>query len=159
MPPKSASLTDPAGAGRRERSHAPPARAANPRRQRVAEALRHALDRVLRSGQCRDPVLREASITVAEVRLSPDLRNATAYVMPLGGANAAAIIAALTRSAGFVRGLAARDLNLRYAPNLVFELDRTFDQAAHIAALLARPEVERDLRASPAGGGADADEG
>jgi ribosome-binding factor A len=77
--------------------------------------------------------------------MSPDLRNATAYVMPLGGANALEIVAALTRSAGFLRGQVTRQLTLRFAPNLVFELDQTFDQADRIAALLARPEVERDL--------------
>ncbi len=100
---------------------------------------------ILRDGDYRDPVLRLASITVTEVRISPDLRNATAYVMPLAGANVAEILAALRRSAPFLRGLVARDLALRYVPNLVFALDETFDQAARISALLALPEVERDL--------------
>ena len=103
------------------------------------------LARILRSGECRDPVLSGANITVTEVRLSPDLRNATAYVMPLGGANAAEIVIALTRSAGFLRGRVTRGLTLRYAPNLAFSLDQTFDQADRIAALLARPDVERDV--------------
>jgi ribosome-binding factor A len=121
-------------------------RGASQRQRRVAEELRHVLDRVLRSDDCRDPKLRGANITVSEVRISPDLRNATAYVMPLGGSNAAEILAALTRSAGFLRARAARELNLRHAPDVVFALDRTFDQAERITALLARPEVERDLR-------------
>jgi ribosome-binding factor A len=103
------------------------------------------LARILASGECRDPALRDANITVTEVRMSPDLRNATAYVMPLGGAKAREIVTALTRSAGFLRAQVTRQLTLRFAPNLVFELDQTFDQADRIAALLARPEVERDL--------------
>ncbi|HUC11271.1 MAG TPA: 30S ribosome-binding factor RbfA [Stellaceae bacterium] len=117
------------------------------RQRRVAEELRHVLAEILQKGECRDPVLRDADITVSEVRISPDLRNATAYVMPLGGANAAEIMAALTRSAGFLRGLTTRALTLRHAPKLTFALDETFDQADRIAALLARPEIERDRRA------------
>jgi ribosome-binding factor A len=113
---------------------------------RVAEELRHALAKILCEGVLRDPALDGASITVSEVRLSPDLRNATAYVMPLGGTRAPEIMAGLARSAPFVRGLLARTVPLRQVPNLAFELDRSFDQAAHIAAILARPEVERDLR-------------
>ncbi|MBV8736518.1 MAG: 30S ribosome-binding factor RbfA [Alphaproteobacteria bacterium] len=115
------------------------------RQRRVAEELRHVLARILASGECRDPALRDANITVTEVRMSPDLRNATVYVMPLGGANALEVAMALTRSAGFLRGQVTRQLTLRFAPNLVFELDQTFDQADRITALLARPEVERDL--------------
>ena len=115
------------------------------RRHRVAEELRHLVAQTLRAGGCRDPALRDASITVSEVRISPDLRSATVYVMPLAGANAADILAALRRSAPFVRGLVARDLALRYAPKLDFALDETFDQAERISALLARPEVRRDL--------------
>ena len=68
----------------------------------LAEELRHILSQVFRRGECRDPVLREANITVTEVRISPDLRNATVYVMPLGGTNAGEIVAALGRSAGFL---------------------------------------------------------
>jgi len=116
------------------------------RRLRVGEELRHALAKILRDGILRDPAFDSASITVSEVRLSPDLRNATAYVMPLGGARAPEIMAGLARSAPFVRGLLARTLPLRRVPNLAFALDRSFDQAAQIAAILARPEVERDLR-------------
>lgn len=120
------------------------------RQRRVGEELRHLIARMLRDGECRDPVLHDASITVSEVRLSPDLRNATVFVMPLGGAGAGEILPALRRAAPYLRGLAARDLALRYAPELVFALDETFDQAGRIAALLALPEVERDLRPPPA---------
>ena len=120
-------------------------RGAGQRRRRVGEELRHVLSRILGEGRCRDPALREASISVTEVRLSPDLRNASVYVMPLGGANAAQIIAGLKRSTPFLRALVAGELPLRYAPALAFALDSTFDQADRISALLSQPEVERDL--------------
>jgi len=134
-------------------------RGSSQRQRRVAEELRHILAEILRRGECRDPVLRDTNVIVSEVRISPDLRNATAYVMPLGGANAAEIVAALVRSAGFLRGLMTRELALRYAPKLTFALDETFDRADRIAALLARPEVERDLRAPPGQGEAGDDAG
>jgi len=97
------------------------------------------LSKIFREGECRDPVLHDASIAVTEVRFSPDLRNATVFVMPLGGANATEIVAALKRSTAFLKRLVAREVTLRYAPNLIFELDTSFDQADRIAALLARP--------------------
>jgi ribosome-binding factor A len=115
------------------------------RQLRVAEELRHALAKIFQEGECRDPALRDASIAVTEVRMSPDLRNATAFVMPLGGQNATEIIAGLRRSSAFLRRLVAREVTLRYAPRLVFALDGAFAQADRIAALLVRPEVVRDL--------------
>ena len=130
---------------RRDHDHSAGGRAASQRQLRVGEELRHALAQLLRPGELRDPALREANITVSEVRVSPDLRNATAFVMPLAGANAAEIMAGLKRSAVFLKGRVARMVELRQAPNIVFALDNAFDNAAHIAALLARPEVERDL--------------
>ena len=123
-------------------------RGTSQRQRRVAELLRHILSQVFRSGECRDPVLREANITVTEVRISPDLRNATVYVMPLGGTNADEVVDALGHMAGFLRREVSRDLGLRYAPSLAFALDQTFDQADRISALLTRPEVQRDLHAS-----------
>jgi ribosome-binding factor A len=125
------------------------------RRRRVGEELRHALSQILREGRCHDPALHEASISVTEVRLSPDLRNATVYVMPLGGANAAEIITGLKRGTPFLRALVAGELSLRYAPALFFALDSSFDQADRISALLARPEVERDLTPQAAEGETD----
>ena len=104
------------------------------------------LSKILREGECRDPALRDASIAVTEVRFSPDLRNATVFVMPLGGANATEIVAGLKRSTAFLKRLVAREVVLRYTPDLIFELDLSFDQADRITALLSRPEVERDLR-------------
>jgi ribosome-binding factor A len=115
------------------------------RQLRVAEELRHTLAKIFREGECRDPALQDASIAVTEVRMSPDLRNATAFVAPLGGQNATEIIAGLKRSSAFLRRLVAREVPLRYAPRLVFALDGAFAQADRIAALLARPDVVRDL--------------
>ena len=123
-----------------------PERSGAQRRLRVGEELRHALSGILRRGECRDPALRDASVAVTEVRLGSDLRNATVFVMPLGGANATEIVAALKRSTAFLKRRVAREVVLRYTPNLIFELDLSFDQADRITALLARPEVERDLR-------------
>jgi len=107
------------------------------------------LAQLLRPGELRDPALRDASVTVTEVRVSPDLRNATAFVMPFAGANADQVMAGLKRSAVFLKGRVARMVELRQVPNIVFALDDAFDNAARIAALLARPEVERDLHAPP----------
>ena len=90
-------------------------------------------------------MLENISITVTEVRISPDLRNATAFVMPLAGANAADTLAALKRCAPFLKGLLAREVPLRNTPNLNFALDTSFEQAERIAALLIRPDVARDL--------------
>jgi ribosome-binding factor A len=130
---------------RHNSDHAKGLRPLGQRQLRVGEELRHALAQLLRPGVLRDPALREANITVVEVRLSPDLRNATAFVMPLAGAKADEIMAGLKRSAVFLKGQVARMVELRQVPNIVFALDGAFDNAAHISALLARPEVERDL--------------
>jgi ribosome-binding factor A len=129
----------------RKRRESQPEGGRSQRQLRVGEEMRHALSRILSEGELRDPALAGASITVTEVAVSPDLRRATAFVMPLGGANAGAITAALGRGAAFLRGRLARELSLRYAPDIVFALDRSFEHAERISALLARPEVERDL--------------
>jgi ribosome-binding factor A len=122
---------------------------AGPRSQRqlrVGEELRHALARLLRPGSLRDPALFDANITVTEVRLSPDLRNATAFVMPLGGANAADIVAGLRRSAPYLKGQVGKLVQLRRMPNLSFALDGAFESAERIAALLHSDPVARDLQ-------------
>jgi ribosome-binding factor A len=129
------------------------------RQLRVGEEIRHALSKILHANQCHDPALVEASITVTEVRMSPDLRNGTVFVMPLAGANAADILAGLKRSAGFLKGLVAREVWLRNAPNLAFALDESFDRVDRISALLARPDVARDLQRQPIRSGEGADEG
>ena len=123
-----------------------PERGISQRQLRVGEELRHALARILLEHACRDPTLENASITVTQVWISPDLRNATAFVMPLAGADAADVVAALKRCAPFLKGLLAREVPLRNTPNLGFALDCSFDQAERISALLMRPEVARDLR-------------
>jgi ribosome-binding factor A len=128
-----------------------PGRDRSQRRRRVGEALRHALSAILRGGELRDPALQDLSITVTEVRISADLRDANVFVMPLGGVNATAALSGLERSAGFLQGRLAREVPLRFAPRLVFTLDPSFDHAARISSLLALPEVQRDL---PSGDGA-----
>src|SRR5260370_2767441 len=129
--------------------HAAGPRATSQRQLRVGEELRHALAQLLRPGELRDPALREANITVTEVRVSPDLKNATAFVMPFAGTNEAEIMAGLKRSAPFLKGRVGRIVELRQAPNIVFAVDTAFDSAARIEALLHRPEVERDLHPPP----------
>ena len=116
------------------------------RQLRVGEELRHALARLLRPGELRDPALFDANVTVTEVQLSPDLRNATAFVTPLGGANAADIIAGLRRSAPYLRGRLGKHVRLRRVPNLSFALDSAFDSADRIATVLRSEVVARDLR-------------
>lgn len=100
---------------------------------------------VLARGHFRDPALQGVSVTVAEVRVSPDLKHATAYVMPLGGANVDEVVKALRRASGFIRGEVAREVRLRVAPEIVFVADRSFEEASRIEAALRRPEVQRDL--------------
>ena len=137
---------------RRDYDSVPGPRPPSQRQLRVGEEIRHLLAQLLRPGELRDPALREANITVTEVRLSPDLRNATAYVMPLAGANVGEIMRGLRRSAPFLKARLARELDLRFVPNLVFALDHAFESAERIAALLAGPAVERDLHPDPENG-------
>ena len=130
---------------RRDREHSSGPRAPGQRQLRVGEELRHLLAELLRPGELRDPALHDANITITEVRLSPDLRNATAFVMPLGGANAGEIMAGLRRSAPFLKSRLARMVELRHMPNITFALDNAFESAARISALLSSPAVEPDL--------------
>lgn len=115
------------------------------RQLRVGEEIRHLLSDILGHGSLRDPVLTEANITVSEVRVSPDLRNATAYVSQLGGGEMADVLAALKRATPHLRSRLGRELKLRHTPDLRFEADRSFDEAARIEALLRQPRVQRDL--------------
>jgi ribosome-binding factor A len=107
------------------------------RQLRVGEGLRHVLAELLLRGGRHDPLLSESHLTVAEVRVTPDLRHAVVYVTELGGGLRAELRQALERAAPRLRGEAARRLHLKYAPELSFRADRLFDQAAHIEALLA----------------------
>ena len=106
------------------------------RQLRVGEEIRHALSTILLRGDLHDPDLADASITVSEVRVSPDLKHATAYVMPLGGDHKVEALAGLRRAAPFLRGQVARAVRLKFAPNLRFEVDDRFDRAQRIDALL-----------------------
>ncbi|WP_298966082.1 30S ribosome-binding factor RbfA [uncultured Methylobacterium sp.] len=115
------------------------------RQQRVAELVRHALAEVLSRGDIQDPELSRYVVTVPEVRMSPDLKLATAYVMPLGGEDESPVIAALERNKKVLRQEVARRVNLKYAPDLRFRRDETFDEAARIDALLRSDKVQRDL--------------
>jgi len=124
----------------------------SPRQLRVGEEVRHALAHILGRGELRDPALAGVTLTVTEVRMSPDLRHATVFVMPLAGERAGEALAGLARSAPYLRGVVAREVNLRYAPRLAFRLDTSFDHATRINELLHRPEVHRDLAADEADG-------
>ncbi len=115
------------------------------RQLRVGEEIRHVLAGVFMRGECYDPIISGASITVSEVRISPDLKNATAYVMPLGGLNREAIMDALAKNASIFRKFVSDEMKLRYAPRIHFRLDESFDEAYRIEKLLNAPEVARDL--------------
>ena len=107
--------------------------------------MRHALAEIFRRGNLHDPALQEVSLTVSEVRVAPDLKHATVFIMPLGGQNAAETLAGLRRGAAYLRMEVARAVKLRVAPTLAFALDESFDEARRIESLLHRPEVARDL--------------
>jgi ribosome-binding factor A len=115
------------------------------RQLRVGEELRHALVRILGRGNLRDPALDGVQVTVTEVHVGPDLRNATAFVVPFGGGQADALAAALNRAAGFFRAQLAREVKLRYVPGIQFQVDRSFDHASRIDRLLHDPRVAPDL--------------
>jgi ribosome-binding factor A len=121
------------------------------RQRRVGEEIRHALAWTIERGELRDPVLAGVPITVTEVRASPDLKNATAFVTPLGGGDMQPILEALRRAAPFLRHEIASRLDLKYVPRLSFEPDTSFDEASRIDALLHSPKVAQDLRPEPDG--------
>lgn len=112
---------------------------------RVGELVRHALAAVFSRGDVEDEALSGAVITVPEVRMTPDLKIANAYVMPLGGERAEEIVEALNRHRKFIRGRVAPELDLKFAPELRFFVDTTFDEFGRIDALLRTDRVQRDL--------------
>lgn len=112
---------------------------------RVGELIRHAIADLLSRGLVNDPVLDGHVISVSEVRMSPDLKHATAFVMPLGGKDVQPVLDALTRNKKFIRGEVAHRVALKFAPDLRFALDESFEQGAKIDAILASPAVQRDL--------------
>ena len=115
------------------------------RQLRVGELIRHELAEMLSRGDIHDPVVEAHMITVPEVRMSPDLRLATIYVMPLGGRDEKQVVEALERNKRYVRGVIARRVNLKFAPEIRFRLDERFDEAERIEKLLRTPVVQRDL--------------
>ena len=117
------------------------------RQLRVGEIVRHAIADLLSQGSVHDPELEGHIITVPEVRMSPDLKLATIYVMPLGGRDIKIVIAALERHKKFLRGEIARRVNLKFAPDVRFRVDERFDEAERIEKLLRTPAVQRDLAA------------
>jgi len=112
---------------------------------RVGELIRHTISDLLTRGAITDPVLAAHVVTVPDVRMSPDLKLATVFVMPLGGKDVKAVIEALDRNKKFIRGEIAHRVNLKFAPEIRFKPDASFDYGAKIDALLERPDVKRDL--------------
>ncbi|MCP3395593.1 30S ribosome-binding factor RbfA [Bradyrhizobium sp. CCGB20] len=119
------------------------------RQLRVGEQVRHAMAEILAQGNVHDDDLEGHIITVPEVRMSPDLKLATVYVMPLGGRDTEVVIAALERNKKFLRGEVARRVNLKFAPDIRFRVDERFDEAERIEKLLRTPAVQKDLEQDP----------
>jgi ribosome-binding factor A len=115
------------------------------RQLRVGELVRHAIADILAQGSVHDADLEGHIITVPEVRMSPDLKLATIYVMPLGGRDTEVVLAALERNKKFLRGEIAHRVNLKFAPEVRFHADERFDEAERIEKLLRTPAVQRDL--------------
>ena len=117
------------------------------RQLRVGEMLRHALADILRQNDIRDPDLDGVSVTITQVKPSPDMRYATVYCEPLGGGNAKEVIAALNRHKGFLRGEMGHRIATKFTPELRFVEDESFAEALKIDTILRSPEVQRDLSA------------
>ena len=115
------------------------------RQLRVGELVRHAVAEMLTRGDVHDPVIEGHLITVPEVRMTPDLRLATIYIMPLAGRDTDKVIAAFERNKKFIRGEIAHAVNLKFAPDIRFHIDNRFEEAERIDKLLRSPEVKRDL--------------
>ena len=126
--------------GKRHESRPP-----SQRQLRVGELIRHVLAEILQRGEVHDPAFEGMVVTVPEVRVTPDLRVATIFVIPLGGKGADTILAAFERNKRFLRGEIGHRIDLRNVPDLVFRLDTSFDEAERIDALLRSPGVKRDL--------------
>lgn len=126
-------------------SKATGAKAPSQRQLRAGELLRHALVEILQREDLREPALAGVSITVSEVKASPDLKHASAFVTPLGGGNIAEAVVALNRAAPHIRHLLGQKVDMRYTPALRFLADETFAEARRIDELLSSPKVARDL--------------
>ena len=130
----------------RTRHHQQDRAGGSQRQLRVGELIRHELAAMLSRGDIHDPIVEAHMITIPEVRMSPDLRLATIYVMPLGGRDEKEVLAALDRNRRYVRGEVARRVNLKFAPEIRFRIDKRFDEAERIEKLLRTPAVQRDLK-------------
>jgi ribosome-binding factor A len=128
-------------------------RAPSQRQLRVGETIRHALAEIMERGHFHDPVLMDARVTFSEVRISPDLQNATAFVMPLGGVDETLILEALNKAAPYFRSQIARAVELRRAPAIQFKRDESFDEVSKIDRLLRSAPVARDLQRDADGDG------
>jgi ribosome-binding factor A len=116
------------------------------RQLRAGELVRHALVEILREEDITDAALERVSVTVTEVRMSPDLRHATVFVEPLGGGHAAEVVEGLNRHAKFLRGRLGRMIDMKFTPDLKFLHDESFNEAARMNRLFEDPRVRQDLR-------------
>lgn len=131
---------------RKGRPSPKPARnGASQRQLRAGELIRHALVQVLYEDELQDEAMAGVSVTVTEVRLSPDLRNATVFVEPLGGAHAEEVVKALNRHSGFLRGRLGHAIDMKFTPALTFRHDVSFEDAARMARLFDDPKIREDL--------------
>jgi ribosome-binding factor A len=121
------------------------------RQLRVGELIRHALAEMFARGDVHDPVIEGHLITVPEVRMSPDLRQATIYIMPLGGHDVNEVVDALNRNRKFMRGEISQRVNLKFAPDIRFRVDERFDEAERIEKILRTPRVRRDIESDSDG--------
>ena len=128
-----------------KRNNKAPRKERSQRQLKAGEVIRRALVDILAREDFRDPALKNISITISEVKASPDLRHALVYAAPLGGKNIDAVIVALNKIAPFLRGKLGKELTMRSTPALKFEIDTTFEAAAEMQELLSRPEISRDL--------------
>src|SRR3569623_267816 len=126
-----------------------PPRGPSQRQLRAGELTRHALVEILREEEINDPDLAGVSVTITEVRMSPDLRNATVFVEPLGGDHASVVVKALNRHHKFLRGRLGHAIDMKFTPALNFLHDETFDEAARMCRLFADPRVAQDLSPHP----------
>lgn len=115
------------------------------RQLRAGELMRHALVEILREEDISDPALEGVSVTVTEIRMSPDLRHATVFVEPLGGGHAEDVVAGLNRHAKFLRGRLGKQIDMKFTPDLRFLHDESFNEAARMSRLFDDPKVRQDL--------------
>ncbi len=126
-------------------AHRSPSKAPSQRQLRVGEMLRHALSEILSRGEVQDPDLEGVLVTVSEVRVSPDLRHATAFVVGHGGGGTDGAVRGLGRSSRFLRGELGRRIRIKFTPELHFRADESFDTASHLEEVLRSDRVRKDI--------------